>query len=373
MNTSSKPSGLEQFLWPIAGIVVGALARANPFYQPQVTLEVGVAAWFIELVLVLLMSLHPSAARVGVLVAGLFLAFPCLLRAPPAPRFFLMCGMIFLFALGALQLFAPPTAGFRGRWAYVFTWLGTREVKRRLRSFDMRSLRQLIVATFVLAAAIAAVKVVSASGPWWLVRWLAGGIMILSFAELVTAGHHFLTSLLGLYAPALMCSPYRSASLREFWADRWNPAVSLGFHKYFFAPLARRGVGMAMFVAFSGSAVIHVLLLFMATKQWGISLMWGAFFWVQPLLIAVERRTKMRRWPAKARQAWTLGALAITSPLLVEPALQLIEPTWGTPDQVLLPTVRVLGLAIVVDAVFALGSLAAIRDPAPRNIITGAD
>ncbi len=372
LNTSSKSGGREQFLWPIAGIVVGALARVNPFYQPQITLEVGVTAWFVEMVLVLLMSLHPSAMRVGVLVAGLFLTVPGFLRASPAPRFFLMCGMILPFAVGALLFFAPPTAGIRERWAYLFTWLGTREVKRRVRSFDTASLRQLILATLVLAIAIAGVKAASLSGVWWLVRWLAGGIMILSFAEMVTAGHGFLTALLGLHAPALMRSPFRSVSLHEFWADRWNQAVSLGFRKYFFAPLARRGVGLALFAAFSGSAVTHVLLLFMATKRWGISLMWGAFFWVQPLLMAVERRMKVRRWRLVSGRTWTLGALAITSPLLVEPALQLIEPTWGTPDQILLPAVRVLALAILVDGIFALGSLAAVREPTPRNIIAGA-
>jgi hypothetical protein len=374
VNTSWKSPDRKQVIWPVVGIVIGALARTNPFYEPHITLEVGVTAWFVDMVLVLIMSCHPFTARVGVLVAGLFMAVPCFLRALPVFRFLLMCGMGFAFAVAAVQLFAVPTAGFRGRLAYLFTWLGTREVKRRARSFDAVSLLHLIVATLVLAAAVAVVKAVSPSGIWWLARWLAGGIMLLACAEMTTAGHYFLTALMGLNAPALMRSPHRSASIGEFWAKRWNPAASaLVFGKYFFAPLARREVGLALFAAFFASAVAHVLLLYMATQRWGISLMWGAFFLVQPLFIAVERRMKVRRWRPMAKWAWTLAALAIASPLLVEPALQLIEPTWGTPDKVLLPTIRVLGLVIFVNVFVSLGSLASIRELTPPNKVTGAN
>jgi len=374
VNTSSTSSDRKQLIWPVVGIGIGALARTNPFYEPHITLEVGVTAWLVDMVLVLILSCHPFTARVGVLVAGLFMAVPCFLRALPMYRFLLMCGMAFTFAITALQLFAAPTAGFRWRLAYVFTWLGTREVKRHARSFDAVSLLHLIVATLVHVAGVAAVKAVTPSGIWWLARWLAGGITLLAFAEMTTAGHYFLTALMGISAPALMRSPHLSASIREFWAERWNPAASaLVFGKYFFAPLGRRGVGLALFAAFFASAVAHVLLLYMATRRWGISLMWGAFFLVQPLLIAVERRLKVRRWRPAAGRAWTLAVLAITSPLLVEPVLQLIEPTWGVPDNVLLPTIRVLGLVIFVNVFVSLGSLASIRDLPPPNKITGAN
>ncbi len=363
MNNLLKSLGRKQLIWPTAGIIIGVLARTNPFYEPHITLEAGIVAWIIEIVLVLILSLHPGGARIGVLVAGLFLTVPCFLRALPIFRLLLMCNMAFAFAFAALQLFSLPTAGFRGRLAWIFTWLGTREVKGCARSFDAASLRQLLAATLVLAATVAVVKSTPATGFWLLVRWLVGGILLLAFAEMVTAGHYFLTALLGVSAPALMRSTHRSASLREFWAERWNPAVSaLVFGRYFFAPLARRSSGLALFAAFFGSAVAHVLLLYMAAKQWGISLMWGAFFLAQPLLLALERWLKVRRWPLAAGRVWALAALAITSPLIVEPVLQLSEPTWGTPDEVLLPAARVLGLALFLDVCVLLGSLAAIRD-----------
>ncbi len=374
VKTGSKSSGRSQPTWPILGLALGVLAGANPFYKPHIPLKAGVVAWFAEMVFILVMSWHPCTARVGVMVAGLFLAVPCFLQALPMHRFLLMCGMALAFALVAAHLFIAPATGFRERLAYCFTWLGTREVKRRAPSFDAVSLRDLLVATLLHVVGVAAVKAVTPAGLGWLVRWLAGGIALLAFAEMVTVSHCFLTGLLGVSAPALMRSPHRSVSLGEFWAQRWNPAVSaLIFGRYFFAPLARRGVGLALFAAFLASAVAHVSLLFMANGRWGHSLMWGAFFLVQPLLIAVERRVKVRRWRPAAAWVLTMASLAITSPLLVEPVLQLIEPTWGAPDDVLQPTLRVLGLVMVVNSLVALGSLASIQTPASPGEGKGAD
>jgi hypothetical protein len=88
--------------------------------------------------------------------------------------------------------------------------------------------------------------------------------------------------------------------------------------------------------------------------------MCGAFFLVQPLFIVAERRMRVRRWLPAAGRAWTLAILTITSPLFVEPALQIIEPSWGAPDTVLTPVIAVLGFVIVMNAFFALGSLAAV-------------
>lgn len=343
------------------------LAGTNPLYRPHIALEAGVTAWIVEMVLVLIWSLHPVAGRLGVLVAGLFLVIPCSLRSLPIFRFLLMCGMALAFAIASLQLSLAPTAGFRGRLAYVFTWLGTRVVKRRSRRFDGVALLQFVIATLVLAASIAAVKAASLSG-LWPARWLAGGIMFLSFAEMATAGHYFLTALIGISAPAWMRSPYLSISIREFWAERWNPAASaLIFGKCIFAPLARSGVGLALFAAFLGSAVAHTLLLYMATTRWSVSLTCGAFFLVQPLFIAAERWMNMRLWWTVARRAWTFAVLAITSPLFVEPMLQLIEPTWGTPNQVLPPTLQVLGLVVFMNVLVSLGSFASIgNSPSTR-------
>lgn len=366
MNANLELRSRKQFIWPGAGIVIGMLVA--PFYKPQVTLEGGIAAWFADLTLVLVLSAHPMTARMACLVAGLFLAVPCLLDGSALSRGLLMCGMALPLAIAALPLLGPPTAGFRERLTYLFTWLSTREVKRRARSLNIASLLHLIAAVIVFAAAMAAVKAASVGGAWLLVRWLAGGIMILAFAEVVTASHNFVTALMGVTPPALMESPYLSTSLIEFWTRRWNPAASLlVFRTFFFRPLARCGAALALCAAFFASAVGHVLLPLMATGQWGISLMCGAFFAVQPLLIAAERAMKVRWWSVAAARTWTLTALAIASPLFVEPVLQIIEPDWGAPDDVLSPTMAMVGFVIGLNVFYSLGSLAARPRPVAQN------
>lgn len=350
----------RKFIWPLAGIVLGVLVSMNPFWRPHVTLAVGIAAWFTDVVLVLMFSAHSKTAPVASLVAGLFLAVPSFHHGSPLSRALLMCCMAFPLAIAALPLFGPITANLRERLTYLFTWLNTREVKRRARTFDVASLIQLIAAIVVLIGGMVSVKAIPAEGSWFLARWLAGGIMIFAFAEMVTASHDFLTALMGLSAPALMRSPYLSTSISEFWTLRWNPAASfLLFRTFFFTPLARRGPAMAMWAAFAASAVGHMLLPYMASGRWDISLMCGAFFLVQPPLIAAERWMNVRRWRPAAARVWTLTALAITSPLFVEPALQIVEPSWGPSNTVLPPTIAVLGSVLGMTVFFSLGSLAA--------------
>jgi hypothetical protein len=210
----------KQFWWPLAGIVLAMLASINPFYQPRVTLNIGIAAWFVDLALALVFLARPRTAPIAAFTAGLFLVVPCFLRESPVARGLLMCCMTFPLAVAALPLVAAPNANFRERLAYFFTWLGTRAVTRRCRTFDKAALLHLFTATIVFAAAMVSVKAVVAIGPWLLVRWLAGGIMIMAFAEMVTAGHNLLTALLGLKAPALMQSPCLSTSIGEFWTRR---------------------------------------------------------------------------------------------------------------------------------------------------------
>jgi len=95
-----------------------------------------------------------------------------------------------------------------------------------------------------------------------------------------------------------------------------------------------------------------------ALGRWKIAVVFGAFFLVQPLLIAAERRLAVRRWRPEAGRAWTLTALAITSPMVIEPALQFVETSWGAQDQVLLPTLVALGFIISLSGIVSLVSLA---------------
>ena len=365
MTTGQKSINRKKLLWPLAAIIIGALVSVNPFYAPRLSLAAGITAWFVDMAVVLIFLAHPITVRPAILISGFFFAVPCFLWTAPLSRGLLMCCMAFPFSIATAPLFAPSMTDVRTRWTYFFTWMGTREIARRTRSFDSMSLLRLTTGTVVFAAALGCLKAISATGFWLAVRWLAGGVMIFAFAEMATASHDFVTA-------ALMRSPFLSTSVGEFWTRRWNIAAStLGFRPLIFAPLARSGVVLALFAAFFASAVAHTLLAYMAIGRWKVSLACGAFFLVQPVLILCERRIKVRRWPRAAARVWTLAALAISSPLFVEPMVEIAAPSWNATDNVLPATIFVLGFALILSAFFSTGQLASSPGFAPTSSALG--
>ena len=131
LTASPKFRNRKQLLWPIAGISLGAIVSTNPFYQPHLSLKIVTTALIADMALVLILSAHRISGRIGILLAGMFFTVPCFLHASPLSRALLMCGMALPFAIATGPLLAPPTAGFRTRLAYFFTWLGTRKIERR--------------------------------------------------------------------------------------------------------------------------------------------------------------------------------------------------------------------------------------------------
>ncbi len=217
MNANLKSRNRKQLIWPVAGMVLGMIAATNPLHVKPITLLTGIAAWFADALLVLVLSANPIGARVGVLMAGLFMAIPCFVRTAPLNALFLagfMCGP-FLAAAGLL--IGQPIVGFRARLARLCAWSDTYPLQRRARRFDAAALRNLFLATAVFA---------------------------------------------------------------------------------------------------------------------------------------------VRRWRPEAGRAWTLTALAITSPMVIEPSLQSTERFWGARDNVLLPTLAAFGFIIILSGIVSLVSLA---------------
>lgn len=375
VNINAKSRNRKQLVWPLTGIVVTILAvqfaATNPFYTPHIALKTGIAAWCAALVLVIILSACRIGARAGVVLAGLFLAIPCFVTSPPLFRGLLMCIMCMPFAAAVALVITPPIATVRARLAYLCSWCGTHQISRCARSLDVASLLHLVVATAVLAISMAVVMAVPDANSWLLLRWLAGGIMILAFAEMVTACFPLVATAFGVIIPPLMQSPYLSTSIGEFWTKRWNIFASEKvFRPYCFTPLARRSVGLALFAGFALSAVGHVLLAYAALGSWSISLIWGTFFLVQPLLIIAERWLAVRRWRPSSARVWTLAALAITSPLFVEPMLRVVEESWGKQDSAFPPTAVILGFVIIFSGVVSFASLtsySAVTKCSPPN------
>jgi hypothetical protein len=366
MNSLSKSRPRVRWLWPVIGFLIGISAAIIP-KKVGITLEAGVAVWCLEMVLVLILGANCVGARIGVLITGLCLAVPCFVGAPPFMRF-LLAGFIGVpFAAAVALWLAPPMIGVRSRLAFLCAWSDTYPLERRARSVNVAALRNLILGTVVFAAALAAVKAASDAGLAPL-RWFAGGIAVLAMAEMGTAAHNFLPALLGLTVPPLFQSPHRSKSVGEFWARRWDVPAGEAFRRFCFAPLARRGAIFAMTATFMISAAGHALLVFLALGRWRPALICGAFFLVQPVLIAAERQLNVRRWRAASAWLWTLGILTLTSPLFVEPILQIVEGLWSAPKALLPPVLAMVGFVIGLSGTVSLASLS-VRPPQAKGTV----
>lgn len=340
-------------------MVLGIIAATNSLHVKPISLHIGIAAWIADALLVLALSANPIGARVGVLMSGLFMAIPCFVWTAPLNCLLLVGFMSVPFLAAGGLLNVQPIVGFRARLAYLCAWSDTYPLQRRARRFDAAALRNLFLATAVFVGAIAMVKTVSTNGLNLPVRWLAGGVGVLAFGEMATTGPNFMMAALGINVPPFFQSPYRSVTISEFWAKRWNRAAGELLRRCCFAPLARHGAVFALFATFAISAAGHALMAFFTLGRWKIAVVFGAFFLVQPLLIAAERRLAVRRWRPAAGRAWTLTALAVTSPLVIEPGIQGLEKSWGAPDNALLPTLAVFGLIILLSGIVSLVSLAA--------------
>jgi len=64
-------------------MVLGIIAATNPLQVKPITLHTGIAAWFADALLVVALSANPIGARVGVLMAGLFMAISCFVWTAP--------------------------------------------------------------------------------------------------------------------------------------------------------------------------------------------------------------------------------------------------------------------------------------------------
>jgi hypothetical protein len=341
--------------------VLGAFFAVNPFAMPRIALAVGILGWCVDLLLVLMLAANPLTARLGSVLSGLFLALPCLVSASPLSRVLLMCFYAVPFVFAAAMLLAPPIPGAAARLAYLVSWFSTRSIERSQERFDAAAFRNLVLAALVLALALAIIRLTTAAGIEIPLRWLAGGLAMLAVAELATASLTLLPAALGIIVPPLFQSPHRARSVSEYWTRHWNIPTSELFRRFLFAPLARHSRILALFATFAVSGIAHAMLVYMVLGKLGISLMCGAFFFVQPCFILAERWLAVRRWRPWARHAWTIAVFTVVSPLVIEPVLQIIDLSWTEPRSVPLAALATVAFVVAVSAVLALASLATMR------------
>ena len=98
----------------------------------------------------------------------------------------------------------------------------------------------------------------------------------------------------GVNATPVMRNPARSASLSEFWGQRWNTAFHELVHRYTFRPLSRKtGAVPALWLVFVLSGLVHELVITLPARG-GYGLPTG-YFAIQGLGVVAERTVLGKR------------------------------------------------------------------------------
>lgn len=281
----------------------------------------------VAVVMALLTAGSGGRRSLGLLVGACALYTPWL--APDAPA----AGRGTLAALGA-WVFARAIDLYRERRAYgpwerialAVAIFDTRQVGHAARRFDGWALISAMSwASFGVGALWAAVHAAGQvdGALHWLLRWGFGTAFVYALPETLAAAYRFVFGLAGLRLPELHRAPIASASLGEFWGQRWNRTIGAWLRRHCFLPFARRrrpGLGIA--TAFVASTGLHAWLAGVAVG-WigGVSM--GAYFVVQGVLVWAESR--VRPGPIAGR-AWALLGTGLPAPLFVEPILWAFAP-----------------------------------------------
>ncbi len=126
----------------------------------------------------------------------------------------------------------------------------------------------------------------------------------------------------GVDAGPLHQAPIMSRTVGEFWSRRWNRAISTWLSENAFRPAARRGgIAAGVMAAFGVSALLHFVPIWVAFEL-RYAIMMGSFFLVHGVVVIVESKLGVPRWPRALGHTWTLAVFAITAPLFVEPMLR---------------------------------------------------
>lgn len=206
------------------------------------------------------------------------------------------------------------------RLLLVVALLDTRQLHRTAPRLDHRAALKTVTWISIGLLALAGAVAQGEPGP---LRWGLGALTMYALAEALEGLFRGLLGLLGAVSPPLHRAPIAARSLREFWGERWNLVVHRWLRAHCFLPLARRrrpALGLAL--AFLASAAIHAWFIGVALGP-AMAARMGLYFIVQGLLLALEQRLGVDRWPAPAGRAWMLACTLLPSPLFVEPFLRL--------------------------------------------------
>jgi MBOAT membrane-bound O-acyltransferase family protein len=280
-----------------------------------------------------LLATGPAWRRaMALLVVGA--ALPVAWFAPadlPTYRAFVALGSLWSLARVIELVRERGSVPARFRAWHAVGLVDTLRARRIAPMVDVPALTRLLICIPLVAAGWAGVYYGShllSGGPRLAVRWVLGTLFIYAAVELVVSAVIVLYGLVGIDPRPLHDDPIRSKTITEFWGRRWNRAVHRFLKQTVFIPVARRGyteLGMAL--TFVVSAFIHFAFMLPAVGL-GWAAMMGAFFLVQLPFLWAERALGVARWPTPLARMWTLALLLVSSPLFVEPVLQIVD-SWS--------------------------------------------
>lgn len=277
------------------------------------------------------------------LLAEVVLAVVAALVAPRAKGLAIVLGVV---AGAVTPWFAGPIPLLRGLASLVggfgllrildvvrtrAKWSSSRRIVHVLSLVDTRTLERAApridvawIGRALIWAAVAAAGFTLSRSPALLVRWLGG--VVFAYGAIDAGYATFIVGyrLAGFVPPPLHVWPAASLTVGELWGVRWARPVSGWLREHCFRPLARRRQAMlGLFFGFVVSGVGHAYPVFVATDV-KMALLMLSFFLVQGVIVLVETRLGVSKWPLPARRAWTVVMMLATSPLFVEPALRVV-------------------------------------------------
>ena len=264
------------------------------------------------------------AATVLLLVAAI--ALPWYFPDQPIPR--ALASALSLLALVKVLRVAEDAARWspRLRFWHALAPFDVDKSTRTAPALDRRLLGWTALHGAIALGALAVLCVLPRSLPLWMqaLRLLLGGAVVYAGMEAIAGALRLGHRQAGIEIPPLQDRPLLSLSIREFWNRRWNRPVSGWLDRYVFEPVAkRRGATVGLLAAFVASGLLHAWV-FLASVGWIAAISAGLFFAFQGFFVLVESFVDIRKASNVLRRVWTLGLLAMSSPLFVDPVLRVL-------------------------------------------------
>ncbi len=154
----------------------------------------------------------------------------------------------------------------------------------------------------------------------WAHAALSGGLVGCGL-HILDAQYRLLWKAFGISLPSMMISPIESASLREFWGQRFDRMVADILVDVVYKPARRRQCprAIASFAVFFASGFLHGYPVLLGCGSLYDAFAVGAFFMLQPVLLLVEEQIRIDMWPRPLRTLWLVLCLVLPAPLAVQP------------------------------------------------------